>query len=200
MGGATVGAATRKRGHRCTGQQDGAHNLGLVGPQADVPGELRQSAGLEALANGNTNQDRRWPLKGCARYDKERWHTGQTAIRQAWLAPWAKSSPLEMRSGSADSIRASGQNAPHQRPNTKLQSACPSHRNRSLPPGRRPYKTGLWRGVRHRHRESRRQQLPPNVYRYRASCRLYTNHAMTPTPSARYLATKAQLRNSGNEP
>ena len=47
----------------------------------------------------------------------------------------------EMRRGSADSIRASGKKAPHQRPDTKLQSACPSYPNRSLRSGRRPYKT-----------------------------------------------------------
>ena len=45
-----------------------------------------------------------------------------------------------MRRGSVDSIRASGQKAPHQRPDTKLQSACPSYSNRSLRSGRRPYK------------------------------------------------------------
>ena len=45
-----------------------------------------------------------------------------------------------MRRGSADSIRASGQKAPHRRPDTKLQSACPSYSNRSLRSGRRPYK------------------------------------------------------------
>ena len=45
----------------------------------------------------------------------------------------------EMRRGSADSIRASGKKAPHQRPDTKLQSACPSYPNRSLRSGRRPY-------------------------------------------------------------
>ena len=39
----------------------------------------------------------------------------------------------------------------------------------------RRLETGLRRGVRHRHRESRRQQLPPSAYRYRASRRLYTN-------------------------
>ena len=45
----------------------------------------------------------------------------------------------EMRRGSADPIRASGKKAPHQRPDTKLQSACPSYPNRSLRSGRRPY-------------------------------------------------------------
>ena len=38
----------------------------------------------------------------------------------------------------------------------------------------RRLETGLGRGVRHQHRESRRQQLPPSAYRYRASRRLYT--------------------------
>ncbi len=37
----------------------------------------------------------------------------------------------------------------------------------------RRLETGLWHGVRHRHSESRREQLPPSAYRYRASCRLY---------------------------
>ena len=41
----------------------------------------------------------------------------------------------EARIGKAD-----GQNAPHQRPNTNPESACPLHRNWSLRPGRRPYK------------------------------------------------------------
>ena len=48
------------------------------------------------------------------------------------------------------------------------------------PTDERRLETGLWRGVRHRYRESRRQQLPPIAYRHRASCRLYTNLAMTP--------------------
>ena len=48
-----------------------------------------------------------------------------------------------MRRGSADSIRASGQKAPHQRPDTKLQSACPLYPNRSLRSGRRPYKGAI---------------------------------------------------------
>ena len=43
----------------------------------------------------------------------------------------------------------------------------------------RRLETGLRRGVRHRHRESRRQPLPPIAYRYRASCRLYKNRAGT---------------------
>ena len=42
------------------------------------------------------------------------------------------------------------------------------------PTGERRLETGPRRGVRHRHCESRRQQLPPSAYRYRASCRLYT--------------------------
>ena len=45
----------------------------------------------------------------------------------------------EMRRGSADPIRASGRKAPHRRPDTKLQSASPLHRYRSLRPARRPY-------------------------------------------------------------
>ena len=55
------------------------------------------------------------------------------------------------------------------------------HRNRSRSPKdtERRLETGLWRGVRHRHCESRRKQLPPSAYRYRASCRLYTNRANT---------------------
>ena len=43
-----------------------------------------------------------------------------------------------------------------------------------VPIDERRMDAGLRRGVRHRHRESRRQQLPPSAYRYRASCRLYT--------------------------
>ena len=39
--------------------------------------------------------------------------------------------------------------------------------------GERRLETEPRRGVRHRHCESRRQQLPPSAYRYRASCRLY---------------------------
>ena len=39
--------------------------------------------------------------------------------------------------------------------------------------GERRLETEPWRGVRHRHCESRRKRLPPSAYRYRASCRLY---------------------------
>ena len=39
--------------------------------------------------------------------------------------------------------------------------------------GERRLETEPRRGVRHRHCESRRQQLPPSAYRYRASRRLY---------------------------
>ena len=39
---------------------------------------------------------------------------------------------------------------------------------------------GLRRGARHQHRESRRHQLHPIAYCYRASCRLYTNLVITP--------------------
>ena len=53
----------------------------------------------------------------------------------------------EMRRGSADSIRASGKKAPHQRPDTKLQSACPSYPNRSLRSGRRPYKHPMGKAI-----------------------------------------------------
>ena len=42
------------------------------------------------------------------------------------------------------------------------------------PTGERRLETEPWRGVRHRHCESRREQLPPSAYRYRASCRLYS--------------------------
>ena len=41
------------------------------------------------------------------------------------------------------------------------------------PTGERRLETEPWRGVRHRHGESRRKRLPPSAYRYRASCRLY---------------------------
>ena len=41
------------------------------------------------------------------------------------------------------------------------------------PTGERRLETEPRRGVRHRHCESRREQLPPSAYRYRASCRLY---------------------------
>ena len=44
----------------------------------------------------------------------------------------------------------------------------------------RRLETEPWRGVRHRHSESRRQQLPPSAYRYRASCRLYSNDCHGP--------------------
>ena len=44
-------------------------------------------------------------------------------------------------------------------------SSMPSRDERRL-------ETELWRGVRHRHCESRREQLPPSAYRYRASRRL----------------------------
>ena len=43
----------------------------------------------------------------------------------------------------------------------------------SDPTGERRLETEPRREVRHRHCESRRQQLPPSAYRYRASCRLY---------------------------
>ena len=42
--------------------------------------------------------------------------------------------------------------------------------------GERRLETEPWRGVRHRHCESCREQLPPSAYRYRVSRRLY-NHA-----------------------
>ena len=41
------------------------------------------------------------------------------------------------------------------------------------PTGERRLETEPRRGVRHRHCESCREQLPPSAYRYRASCRLY---------------------------
>ena len=44
----------------------------------------------------------------------------------------------------------------------------------------RRLETEPWRGVRHRHCESRREQLPPSAYRYRASCRLYSNDCHGP--------------------
>ena len=40
------------------------------------------------------------------------------------------------------------------------------------PTGERRLETEPRRGVRHRHCESCREQLPPSAYRYRASCRL----------------------------
>ena len=46
--------------------------------------------------------------------------------------------------------------------------------------GERRLETEPWRGVRHRHCESRRQQLPPSAYRYRASRRLYPFPATDP--------------------
>ena len=49
------------------------------------------------------------------------------------------------------------------------------------PTGERRLETEPWRGVRHRHGESRRQQLPPSAYRHRASRRLYP--FPQPTPS-----------------
>ena len=70
MGGAPGRTATAQRGNRSAGQQDGTHHLGLFGPQPGVSGELRQPAGLGALADRNTNEHRGSPLKGCARYDK----------------------------------------------------------------------------------------------------------------------------------
>ena len=45
--------------------------------------------------------------------------------------------------------------------------------------GERRLETEPWRGVRHRHCESRRKRLPPSAYRYRVSRRLYTNLAST---------------------
>ena len=47
--------------------------------------------------------------------------------------------------------------------------------------GERRLETEPWRGVRHRHCESRRQQLPPSAYRYRASRRLYPFSATDPS-------------------
>ena len=50
--------------------------------------------------------------------------------------------------------------------------------------GERRLETEPWRGVRHRHCESCREQLPPSAYRYRASYRLYS------------IATQRPLRHS----
>ena len=47
--------------------------------------------------------------------------------------------------------------------------------------GERRLETEPWRGVRHRHCESCREQLPPSAYRYRASRRLYPFPQPTPT-------------------
>ena len=49
--------------------------------------------------------------------------------------------------------------------------------------GERRLETEPWRGVRHRHCKSRRQQLPPSAYRYRASRRLYPFPQPTPACS-----------------
>ncbi len=38
--------------------------------------------------------------------------------------------------------------------------------------------------MRHRHCESRREQLPPSAYRYRASCRLYSIATQRPVADA----------------
>ena len=46
--------------------------------------------------------------------------------------------------------------------------------------GERRLETEPRRGVRHRHCESCREQLPPSAYRYRASCRLYNQAAGSP--------------------
>ena len=48
------------------------------------------------------------------------------------------------------------------------------------PTGERRLETEPWRGVRHRHGESRREQLPPSAYRHRASRRLYPFPQPTP--------------------
>ena len=48
------------------------------------------------------------------------------------------------------------------------------------PTDERRLETEPRRGVRHRHRESRRQQLPPSAYRHRASRRLYPPPANNP--------------------
>ena len=70
--------------------------------------------------------------------------------------------------------------------------------------GERRLATGLRRGVRHRHSESRRQQLPPIAYRYRASCRLYNfpsvserQHVGLPILARKLLRTGALLTGHG---
>ena len=53
------------------------------------------------------------------------------------------------------------------------------------PTGERRLEAGLWRGVRHRHCESRREQLPPSAYHHRASRRLYSITTQRPTKRLR---------------
>ena len=53
------------------------------------------------------------------------------------------------------------------------------------PTGERRLETEPWRGVRHRHCESCREQLPPSAYRHRASRRLYSAATQRPITSSR---------------
>ena len=61
----------------------------------------------------------------------------------------------------------------------------------------RKLETGLRGGVRHRHCESRRQQLPPSAYRNRASRRLYSITTQGPEPCTPPSLCRAHPRETG---
>ena len=91
-----------------------------------------------ALGDGNANRQGRWPLKR-SRTARQ----GVTADRPDRDPPSLNASrgskPAgEMRRGSAESIGAGGRDLPHRRPDARLRSACPPHRNRLPRTGRRP--------------------------------------------------------------
>ena len=65
--------------------------------------------------------------------------------------------------------------------------------------GERRLETEPWRGVRHRHCESCREQLPPSAYRHRASRRLYSITTQGPN-TARLGEIAADMCASGAAP
>ena len=92
---------------------------------------------------------------------------------------WGLEPTGEMRRGSADSIRASGHRPRINRPDTKLQSACPSQRNRSLRSGRRPYKGTMLVGYARVSTLDQNPQLQLDALREAGCEKIYSEKAST---------------------